>query len=141
MPGDGQLVARTVAELRAMPEAADLLGRLGRLVDRPGAPSSAATIRHAATSLQAPPVAVLLTLIRACDQATVMEADLGPTPPTSTPPSDTGGSFRTLAQVGFLGMRARPAGPTQSSVLLFLPGVGRRKRPIDGAMNRSGGLL
>lgn len=28
-------------------------------------------------SLQAPPVAVLLTLIRACDPATVIEADLG----------------------------------------------------------------
>ena len=39
-------------------------------------------------SLQAPPVAVLLTLIRACDLATVMEADLGP-PPPGTPPSDT----------------------------------------------------
>jgi hypothetical protein len=50
--------------------------------------------RRYQASLQAPPVAVLLTLIRACDQATVMEADLGPTPPTSTPPSDTGGSLR-----------------------------------------------
>jgi hypothetical protein len=50
--------------------------------------------RRYQASLQAPPVAVLLTLIRACDQAAVMEADLGPTPPTSTPPSDTGGSFR-----------------------------------------------
>ena len=50
--------------------------------------------RRYRASLQAPPVAVLLTLIRACDMATVMEADLGPTPPTSTPPSDTRGSFR-----------------------------------------------
>jgi ANTAR domain-containing protein/GAF domain-containing protein len=30
---DGQLVARTVAELRAMPEAGDLLARLGRVVE------------------------------------------------------------------------------------------------------------
>ena len=49
--------------------------------------------RRYQASPQAPPVAVLLTLIRACDLATVMEADLGPTPPTS-PPSDTRGSFR-----------------------------------------------
>jgi hypothetical protein len=41
--------------------------------------------RRYQASLQAPPVAVLLTLIRACDLATVMEADLGSTPPTSTP--------------------------------------------------------
>jgi hypothetical protein len=34
-------------------------------------------------SLQAPPVAVLLTLIRACDQTTVMEVDLGETAPAS----------------------------------------------------------
>ena len=33
MPVDGQLVARTVAELRAIPEAEDLLGRLGRVVE------------------------------------------------------------------------------------------------------------
>ena len=30
---DGQLVARSVAELRAMPEAEDLLARLGRVVE------------------------------------------------------------------------------------------------------------
>jgi hypothetical protein len=35
--------------------------------------------------LQAPPVAVLLTLIRVCDLATVMEADLGPTPADQHP--------------------------------------------------------
>lgn len=34
-------------------------------------------------SLQAPPVAVLLTLIRACDQATVLEVDLSPTAPNA----------------------------------------------------------
>jgi GAF domain-containing protein len=33
VPVDGQLVARTVAELRAMPEAEDLLARLGRVVE------------------------------------------------------------------------------------------------------------
>jgi hypothetical protein len=33
--------------------------------------------RRFVASLQAPPVAVLLTLIRACDLATVIEADLG----------------------------------------------------------------
>ena len=33
MPVDGQLVARTVAELRAMPDAEDLLARLGRVVE------------------------------------------------------------------------------------------------------------
>ena len=33
MTVDGQLVARTVAELRAMPEAEDLLARLGRVVE------------------------------------------------------------------------------------------------------------
>jgi GAF domain-containing protein len=33
MPVDGQLVARTVAELRTMPEAEDLLARLGRVVE------------------------------------------------------------------------------------------------------------
>jgi hypothetical protein len=33
MTVDGQLVARTVAELRAMPQAEDLLGRLGRVVE------------------------------------------------------------------------------------------------------------
>jgi ANTAR domain/GAF domain len=33
MPVDGQLVARTVAELRAMPQAEDLLARLGRVVE------------------------------------------------------------------------------------------------------------
>lgn len=33
MPVDGELVARTVAELRAMPEAEDLLARLGRVVE------------------------------------------------------------------------------------------------------------
>jgi hypothetical protein len=33
--------------------------------------------RRFVASLQAPPVAVLLTLIRACDLATVVEADLG----------------------------------------------------------------
>ena len=38
--------------------------------------------RRYQASLQAPPVAVLLTLIRACDMATVMEVDIGP-PSTS----------------------------------------------------------
>ena len=33
MTVDGQLVARTVAELRAMPQAEDLLARLGRVVE------------------------------------------------------------------------------------------------------------
>jgi hypothetical protein len=33
--------------------------------------------RRFVASLQAPPVAVLLTLIRACDLATVIEVDLG----------------------------------------------------------------
>jgi hypothetical protein len=33
MTVDNQLVARTVAELRAMPEAGDLLARLGRVVE------------------------------------------------------------------------------------------------------------
>jgi GAF domain-containing protein len=33
VPVDGQLVARTVAELRAVPEAEDLLARLGRVVE------------------------------------------------------------------------------------------------------------
>jgi hypothetical protein len=42
------------------------------------APSSPAPIpRRYHASLQAPPVAVLLTLIRACDRITVMEVDLG----------------------------------------------------------------
>jgi hypothetical protein len=36
--------------------------------------------RHYLASLRAPPVAVLLTLIRACDLTTVMEADLGEIP-------------------------------------------------------------
>jgi hypothetical protein len=43
-------------------------------------------------------MAVLLTLIRACDLATVMEADLGPTPPTSTRPP---------IQAAHLGQRSR----------------------------------
>ena len=37
--------------------------------------------RHYHASLQAPPVAVLLTLIRACDLTTAMEVDLGNTSP------------------------------------------------------------
>jgi hypothetical protein len=36
--------------------------------------------RRFLASLQAPPVAVLLTLIRACDRVTVMEMDLGDLP-------------------------------------------------------------
>ena len=45
--------------------------------------------RRFVASLQAPPVAVLLTLIRACDLATVIEADLGdPQPSRGTDGSD-----------------------------------------------------
>jgi hypothetical protein len=38
-------------------------------------------------SLQAPPIAVLLTLIRACDLTTVMEVDLGEPPQTPDNPA------------------------------------------------------
>jgi hypothetical protein len=43
---------------------------------------------------------VLLTLIRAFDQATVMEVDLDPTPPSTPPPKGmTAGSRRSVSNV------------------------------------------
>jgi hypothetical protein len=54
------------------------LGARARLLVDLGAEfSSADPPRLFVASLQAPPVAVLLTLIRACDLTTVIEADLG----------------------------------------------------------------
>jgi hypothetical protein len=64
---DGQLTCDPLLGTRAR-----LLVDLGaefRLEDPP---------RRFLASLQAPPIAVLLTLIRACDLATVIEVDLGP---------------------------------------------------------------
>jgi hypothetical protein len=50
MPVDGQLVARTVAELRAAPESGDLLARLGRVVEATrtvvGVDGTALTLAH-----------------------------------------------------------------------------------------------
>jgi len=55
-----------------------LLGARARLMVDLGAEfSSDDPPRRYRASLQAPPVAVLLTLIRACDLTTVMEVDLG----------------------------------------------------------------
>ena len=55
-----------------------LLGARARLLVDLGAEfSSDDPPRRYRASLQAPPVAVLLTLIRACDRITVMEVDLG----------------------------------------------------------------
>jgi len=55
-----------------------LLGARARLLVDLGAEfSSDDPPRRYCASLQAPPVAVLLTLIRACDRITVMEVDLG----------------------------------------------------------------
>lgn len=55
-----------------------LLGaRAHRLVDLGAEFSSDDPPRWFLASLQAPPIAVLLTLIRACDLATVIEADVG----------------------------------------------------------------
>ena len=55
-----------------------LLGARARLLVDLGAEfSSDDPPRRYRASLQAPPVAVLLTLIRACDLTTVMEVDLG----------------------------------------------------------------
>ena len=55
-----------------------LLGARARLLVDLGAEfSSDDPPRRYNASLQAPPVAVLLTLIRACDRITVMEVDLG----------------------------------------------------------------
>jgi hypothetical protein len=55
-----------------------LLGARARLLVDLGAEfSSDDPPRRYLASLQAPPVAVLLTLIRACDRITVMEVDLG----------------------------------------------------------------
>jgi hypothetical protein len=42
--------------------------------------------RRYQASLQAPPVAVLLTLIRACDLTTVMDVDSAPTSPSTRNP-------------------------------------------------------
>jgi hypothetical protein len=53
--------------------------RASLLVDLGAEFSSADPPRRFVASLQAPAVAVLLTLIRACDLATVIEADLGTT--------------------------------------------------------------
>jgi hypothetical protein len=91
--------------------------------------------RRYQASLQAPPVAVLLTLIRACDQATVMEADLGPTPPTSTrPPIHAAPLGRRSRKLVFWECaNAHP--PRRADPIVrppLLPGVGRRRRPIDG---------
>jgi hypothetical protein len=54
-----------------------LSNRARLLVDLRAEFSSDDPPRRFMASLQAPPVAVLLTLIRACDLATVIEADLG----------------------------------------------------------------
>jgi hypothetical protein len=59
-----------------------LVARARLLVDLGAEFRSDTPPRRYRASLQAPPVAVLLTLIRACDMATVMEVDLGP-PSTS----------------------------------------------------------
>jgi hypothetical protein len=63
---DGQLCCDRPLESRA---------RL--LVDLGAEFSSEEVPRRYRASLQAPPAAVLLTLIRACDRATVIEADVG----------------------------------------------------------------
>ena len=63
---DGQLCCDRLLESRA---------RL--LVDLGAEFGSEEVPRRYRASLQAPPVAVLLTLIRACDLATVIEVDLG----------------------------------------------------------------
>jgi hypothetical protein len=63
---DGQLCCDRLLEGRAR-----LLVELGAEFGRQEAPP------HYQASLQAPPPAVLLTLIRACDRATVIESDLG----------------------------------------------------------------
>jgi len=66
-----------------------LLGARARLLVDLGAEfSSDDPPRRYYASLQAPPVAVLLTLIRACDRITVMEVDLGDCaePPTVQSP-------------------------------------------------------
>jgi hypothetical protein len=66
-----------------------LLGARARLlVDRGAEFRSDDPPRRYHASLQAPPVAVLLTLIRACDLTTVLEVDLSPTSP-NTWQSDT----------------------------------------------------
>src|SRR5215217_6003161 len=65
-----------VATARAVCHRSQLL--LARLrVDLGAEFSSDDPPRRYCASLQAPPVAVLLTLIRACDRITVMEVDLG----------------------------------------------------------------
>ena len=63
---DGQLCCDRLLEVRAR-----LLVGLGAEFGSDDPP------RRYHASLQAPPVAVLLTLIRACDRTTVMEVDLG----------------------------------------------------------------
>jgi hypothetical protein len=69
---DGQLCCDRLLEARA---------RL--LVDRDVEFRSNDPPRRYHASLQAPPVAVLLTLIRACDLTTVLEVDLSPTSPNT----------------------------------------------------------
>jgi hypothetical protein len=66
---DGRLICDRRLESKAR-----LLVELGAELGRGG------QSRRFVASLQAPPVAVLLTLIRACDLATVIEVDLGSSP-------------------------------------------------------------
>jgi hypothetical protein len=54
-----------------------LAARARMLVDLGAEFRSEDPLRRYRASLQAPPIAVLLTLIRACDLATVIDGDLG----------------------------------------------------------------
>jgi hypothetical protein len=76
---DGRLVCDRLLEARA---------RL--LVDLHAEFRSDDPPRRYLANLQAPPVAVLLTLIRACDLATVIEVDLGGPPAEANQPRRVG---------------------------------------------------